>query len=502
MSYDFVVVGAGTAGCVLAARLSEDPGTRVLLLEAGSARLPAITPVPPAWPGLLGTPANWGELTTAQASTGTAVPLPRGKGLGGSSAINGMIFARGHRSSYDAWPSAGAKGWGFDDLLPYLRRSEHTDGRDEALRGVGGPLGVGPARPGSPVLAAGLAAALEVGYRPAADVSGGLEEGFGWADLNIVDGRRQSAYDAYLEGVRRPNLTVVADAEVRRLRLVGDRCTGLEYVAGGELVAVSVEREVVLAAGAIGSPKLLMLSGIGPAGHLRAVGVPVSHDLPGVGANLHDHPASGVVYRPSRPMPALVSNHGEVIGLVSSEYAVEGPDLQFLLVDVPISATRLSGLAEVWAVRVSSMRPHSRGSVRLAGADPTAAPVLDPNYYADERDVAVMAAGLRIARRIGAAPALADWRAEEVEPGPSVVEEAALRAFVRDSLGSYSHPVGTCRIGDPADAATVVDPELRVLGLRGLRVADASVMPSIVSANTNCTVFGIAERAAELIAAG
>jgi choline dehydrogenase len=496
--YDFIIVGAGTAGCVLAARLSEQTEARVLLLEAGGREPLDAVAVPPAWPSLAGTSADWGDTAVPLVASGTTMRWARGRGLGGSSSINGMIFTRGHRSSYDAWPLAGAAGWGFDELLPYLKRSEHAHGHDPALRGDAGPLSVSPATRRHPLAEAGLAAALESGHRAATDISGGLEEGFGWSDLTIADGKRVSAADAYLTpALSRSNLELVTDALVHRVLVQDDRCVGVEYSVGREVLSAGCRGEVVLAAGTFGSPLVLMRSGVGPSPHLRAVGVEVILDLPGVGQNLQDHAAVSVVYRSARPMPPAANGHGEVLGLLRSDAALDAPDLQILFIDVPYSAPSLPGPDQGYALLVSLMAPHSRGSVSLRSGAPQTRPVLDPNYLSDPRDTDVLVAGLDLARAIGAAGALDPWRGAEVHPGRDTCSSDIRRAYLRQAVQTYHHPVGTCRIGE--DEMSVVDTDLRVRGIGGLRVADASVMPSIVSGNTMATVYGIAERAASLV---
>lgn len=495
--YDVIVVGGGSAGCVLASRLTQDEDVRVLLLEAGPAAMPDAAAHPPAWPSLVATPTDWGDQTVAGSASGTSVPLPRGRGLGGSSATNAMVFARGHRSGYDEWKARhGAEGWSFDDLLPYFRRSESAAGGGDG-RGTDGPLTVGPAVPPNDVLLACLDGAVETGHRRAGDISGGLEEGFAPVDLNIVDGRRQSAADAYLAPVLgRPNLTVVTDAVAHRLLFDGDRCTGVAYGVDGREHTVRAGREVVLAAGAIGSAHLLLRSGVGPARELQQAGIDVVLPLSGVGRNLHDHPRVNLVHRTRRPVPAARNNHGEILGLLRSAPGLAGPDLQLIFIDVALP-NPVQAVDNGFTIGVSPMRPVSRGSLRITSADPYAAPVLDPNYFGDERDVRTVLSGIATARRIAASAALAEWGAEEVSPGPGVTDDALLGAFSRSSFGSYCHPVGTCAMGE--DEASVVDSRLRVRGIEGLRIADASVIPSIPSNNTNATVYAIAERAADLI---
>ncbi|MFE0632928.1 GMC family oxidoreductase [Streptomyces sp. NPDC058864] len=497
-AFDVIVVGGGTAGCVLAARLSEDPDVQVLLLEAGTStsRLPDAVANPPAWPSLMTTAANWGDRTVTQTASGAPVALPRGRGLGGSSAINAMVFARGHRSGYDSWGDHGAKGWAFEDLLPYFRRSE-TATSGAPGRGTDGPLTVGPAAEPNDILLACLAGAVETGHRRALDISGGLEEGFAPVDLNVVAGRRQTAADAYLTpALDRPNLHVVTEALAHRLLFTGDRCTAVEYGAGDRTHIATAGREVVLTAGTIGSAQLLLRSGIGPASDLEQAQIDVFHALPGVGRNLHDHPRANLVHRARRPVPVPRGNHGEILGLLRSTPELDGPDLQLIFIDIPLP-NPVAPVDNGFTIGVSPMRPVSRGSLRITSDDPYAAPVLDPDYFAEEQDVRAVLSGIRTARQIARSSSLAEWGVEEVSPGLDVVNDQPLGEFAKKYFGSYCHPVGTCAMGE--DEASVVDSELRVRGLRGLRVADGSVIPSIPSNNTNATVCAIAERAADLM---
>jgi choline dehydrogenase len=499
--FGYIVVGAGTAGCVLAARLSEDPGTRVLLLEAGGAERTRAMTVPDAWPELLGSAADWADVTSAQADAGP-VAYPRGRALGGSGAINAMAHVRGHPAVYDSWGAAGAAGWGYADLLPYFRRSEHTDARDPALRGTAGPVRVAPVPEADrhPVAAAFAAALAQIGYPATADLHGPPHEGTAWVDLAIHGGQRISPADAHLEPARpRPNLTVQPGCLVTRLLVRHGRCIGVGCLRDRELVEAHAFGEVIVCAGAIGSPQLLLLSGIGPADQLRALGLDVVADLPGVGENLQDHPIVLACYAPGLPLPRSRYNHGEVYAALRSPLAGAWPDLHLFPILLPVAPAGRQPTGGGFALVAAVVAPDSRGWVRVATPDPRAAPVINPAFLRDPRDTGRLEAGLAMIRHAAASAAFARVCTTEAWPGPQVRTSAGLREYIRGTVGSYYHPAGTCRIGADTDAGAVVDTELRVRGITGLRVADASVMPVLPNAHPNATVLAVAEKAADLI---
>ncbi|GAB5535652.1 MAG: GMC family oxidoreductase N-terminal domain-containing protein [Rubricoccaceae bacterium] len=516
---DYVIVGAGSAGCVLANRLSANPEVSVLLLEAGGKDTQAPIHIPAAFSKLFQTEADWNYRTVPQEhAAGRDLYWPRGKVLGGSSSINAMIYIRGHHADYDGWAAEGCEGWSYADVLPYFKRSEDSNEGASAYHGVGGPMPVTEPRSPSPFSLAFVEAATQAGHPRNDDFNGAEQEGAGLYALTQAGGRRASTASTFLKAARRrPNLTVETGAHATRVLIRNGRATGVEIFQNGEVRAIDAAKEVILCGGAINSPQLLMLSGIGPADHLAHHGVAVVADRAGVGQNLHDHPIVGVHYRFREPISLLGAEGLKSIarylilrdGMLSSNVAEAGlfvrtrgeeriPNVQFHVAPTLFKDHGLVPMTEHgFSLGPTLVRPRSRGALTLASSDPFDHPHIDPNYLADPADAAALVAGIRIAREIVAQPALDSFRGEEIRPSASATTDTDLDAYVRETCETLYHPVGTCRMG--ADDDSVVDLDLRVRGVDGLRVVDASIMPTIPNGNTNAPVLMIAEKAADRI---
>ena len=520
--FDYVIVGAGSAGCVLAARLTEDPDTRVLLVEAGPRDTSWRIAMPAAVGSLLSSDRfNWNYVSDPEPYLdGRRLTHPRGRVLGGSSSINGMVYIRGHAGDYDGWARAGLPGWGYADVLPYFKKAEgHLHGGD-AYHGAAGPLAVfAPDLSRTPLAAAFVQSAAQAGYGLAADPNGERQESFGRVDrTTTAQGRRCSTAYAYLRpALTRANLRVLTGALVHRILLQGDRAIGIDYSVKGQVAQAFADTEVLLCAGAINSPQLLQLSGIGRGSELSRVGIEPRHELTAVGENLNDHPDIVVQHRCVQPVSlyganrglakllagmrwfagresVAGSNHFEAGGFLRSRAGVEQPDLQLTFMPLAIQPGTVEDVGmHSFQVHIDLMRPKSLGRVALRSADPAAAPSICFNYLSDPQDRTDLRNAVRLTREILAQPALSYYRGEELNPGAAVVSDAEIDAWVRRGVETCYHPVGTCRMGvDVRDS--VVDGEGRVHGLSSLRVIDASIMPSIVSGNTNAPTIMMAEK--------
>ena len=522
--YDFIIVGGGTAGCILANRLTANGQYRVLVLEAGGEPEGFWIPIPAGFSKLLvDRRYNWRFQTAPEDSTqGRIIAVPRGKGLGGSSLINGMIYVRGQPGDYDAWEQGGAKGWNFKTLQPYFRKFEAYP-QGDASRGRDGPMHIHQVSERFPIAEAFLDAALQDGQARNEDYNSTSQDGFGYYQVFQHQGRRWSVVDAYLTPARqRANLEIITHAHVLNLTLEGQRCVGLTYRTPSGEHQVRAEREVILCAGAIQTPQLLELSGIGREEVLRAAGVPLRHGLPGVGENYIDHFATRMNWRLKNTLTLNEMARGWRLGLAAAEYfsrhtgiltlgtglvhgfvktdpAMETPDIQYFFVHASYAnaAERILDRHPGMTLGVSQLRPKSTGSIHIQSPDPSVMPAIKPNFLSTEEDCRCLIKGMQIARRIVEQPALSRYIESETSPGAETQSDARWLSFARATGQTIYHPIGTCRMGE--GQAAVVDASLKVHGLQGLRIVDASVMPSMVSGNIQGAVMAVAERASEMI---
>ena len=525
--FDYIIIGAGSAGCVLANRLSANPKSRVLLLEAGGKDKSILIKMPAGVGGLISQKCdqNWGFWTEPEPHLDDRkLWWPRGKGWGGSSSINGMIYIRGHARDYDQWRQMGLTGWGYADVLPYFKRSETLEGGGDDYHGADGPLKISKASSPSPIYRQFVAAGAQAGHKLTSDFNGAQQEGFGPYQMTIHDGRRWSAANAYLHpALKRTNLKAETGARTSRIVIENGRATGVEYVQDGENKRAHADAEVLLCAGAVQSPHILQLSGVGDGDALKAAGVTPVHHLPGVGANLQDHcdvilswatPGEKTAYSANKGLNRLATglnymlfgqgfgrqNFLEAGAFLKSRPDLDRPDLQLHCVLAIMKDHGKQGAEQDgFSVHVCQLRPESRGSVGLRSANPMDDPTIFPNYLAAEEDRRALREGVKIVRDVAAQSALTSLHAGEYAPGAAVSTDEEIDAWIRREAETIYHPVGTCKMGAESDASAVVDGELKVRGIAGLRVIDASVMPTLIGGNTNAPTIMIAEKASDMI---
>lgn len=528
MVYDYVIVGAGAAGCVLANRLSENPENKVCLLEAGRPDGSIFIKVPAGVAVLMQHPLlNWKYWTTPQkALNNRKIYIPRGKTLGGSSAVNAMCYTRGHKWDFDHWESLGNEGWGYKDMLPLFRRSEHYEAGENEFHGVGGPINVADLQSPMEISKAFVKAGVQAGYPETDDFNNDVQEGMGLFKVFQKDGERFGAARGYLHPVMdRPNLTIMTGAQAQKVLFDGKKATGVEIKRRWKKPETISGKQILLSGGALDSPKLLKLSGVGPKKELEQHGIPVVHDLPGVGENLHDHPDILVVHN-NKKMDTLAytpkmllwdgpinlvkyifnsngifsSNVAESGGFVKTRDEEEIPDIQFHLSNVRLDNHGINipfSMRYGFSGHVCCLRPKSRGTLKLANANPATPPEINPNFLEHPDDMETMVRGVKVLRNIMRQKALEPWRGKEVHPGVEAQSDEEIREFIRRKCDNIYHPVGTCKMG--VDDMAVVDPSLKVYGLENLRVVDASIMPTVPGGNTTAGTIAVAEKAADMI---
>ena len=504
-SFDYIICGAGSAGCVLAARLTEDPEVSVLLIEAGGPEegVEAIS-TPLLLLQLWNTEYDYAYFTAPQKHcNGRQIHWPRGRVVGGSGSLNGMLYVRGHASDYDNWAYMGNPGWDYESVLPYFKKSEDFEGGENQYHGVGGPLRVTTEYEKHPTTQKIVEACLEAGYPFNEDYNGADTEGVNFAQMNTKDGKRHSSAVAFLRpALERPNLSLLTNARVAKVNMDGKTATGVTYMQEGEERVVTATREVILSGGTIESPKILMLSGIGEREQLEEHGIEVVHELPGVGKNLHDHSLAPVIFEGDVPPPtnmAVIPLHAQAF--MRSDPRLPAPDMQPLFFHVPLytADTQKPVTGSAYTLCAGGVSPTSRGELRITGPDMDDPLILDPNLLETEYDVQTLVTNIKMMREIAAQPALAEITTREIYPGPEVQSDEELADYARNSLQSYHHQVGTCKMG--RDELAVVDHELKVHGIDGLRVIDASIMPIVPTGNTNAPTYMVAEKGADMVKA-